>query len=1039
MALSETSCPRCGKSLGSDPAVASGCPRCGGAGAAPGRPPAEREATAGRLRRTALIGGLAVVVIGVVAAATYPIVRQELGRSRIAAATQARPRQGGANGPAAASADEPDSGEVRTPLAVLHTGKDGTVKTVVSLGRPIGPKTTDILGGAKQATLLRELIRQAVLIAARDELGLSTRDEVLDDVSPEKAEVEGVELATLVRPGGTRALIRRRDSGRTESLLKLDLGQNPTELSYSGRLAVLAEQQSRTEFPGVLKKIGLTGEPNKFSELAPVPPDVEQRLEGLSLVDHFGAIRALHDLFRTNGESPARLAALARAYAQLGALTEYQWSPAHRVFKARAMLYVERLRARDPKSPWATWNRAFVRTLLGFHAEALEDLAEAKVQAEAAKDAASAPSWAPVLDAFLKNDPTRLDFKNGPNAKLAALLKMMNSEFPGYTRTAVMAARDVLNVDGDCWRAYDSICVSGQLGDMHFATKRGPEAFTEFLPVKLRALPFLPRAVRQSLDDNHDELSLVDAMAKAGRPGDDQGEPSWGVLAQLIREVRFMQIGRRLIFMAKKWSVPVDGYWADVEPFVAHHRYFAYLQSFTLRPGQARETLARFLDGFDPTDIETNELPLVLRIRELGVPMGQPLWAFCAAHCETGARDVAAILAGSAQKKAPTANVLLKISPYSAFAMANLIEHDWENSASEVASWKEKVRDDPTLLGALGKKYVELKKFDEAEKCLARYVEQSPDPWAIEALADCFLARGDGARWKATLDDYIANTEDAGLEHARVRVKIADDLMKNGHYAEAWPYAQAAASTWASWAMTCAQNCAEGLKNWQIAEGYARASAERYPGSMWTVWFVFCERTGHGDIAAARAWTKELSAGLLENSELSTDDLILISFVQILCGDKAIAAQALRRIPRDLNNHIHMVSLAAFSDLAADKAVRDAALERFCTSFQKTAPKTAGILQMIRNAIAAQKADSLDLKAIDEILESMPKDSRGNSAFPIAAHLTASGRRDESKRYWLMTSEGDTTNFWWRVIALSTLREMNPQDSGEKKAPGEIK
>ena len=82
---------------------------------------------------------------------------------------------------------------------------------------------------------------------------------------------------------------------------------------------------------------------------------------------------------------------------------------------------------------------------------------------------------------------------------------------------------------------------------------------------------------------------------------------------------------------------------------------------------------------------------------------------------------------------------------------------------------------------------------------------------------------------------------------------IADDLMKSGRYAKAWPYAEAAAQTGAGWAMTCAQNCAEGLNKWEAAEQYARAWSKRYPGSMWTVWFVFCERTGHGDIAAARA------------------------------------------------------------------------------------------------------------------------------------------------------------------------------------------
>ena len=79
---------------------------------------------------------------------------------------------------------------------------------------------------------MRKLVRQAVLIAARDELGLSTRDEVLDDVPPEKAGPEAVELATSIRPAGTRAVIRRGEPGKAEALVKLDLGPGPNRVDY---------------------------------------------------------------------------------------------------------------------------------------------------------------------------------------------------------------------------------------------------------------------------------------------------------------------------------------------------------------------------------------------------------------------------------------------------------------------------------------------------------------------------------------------------------------------------------------------------------------------------------------------------------------------------------------------------------------------------------------------------------------------------------------------------------------------------------------
>ena len=366
-------------------------------------------------------------------------------------------------------------------------------------------------------------------------------------------------------------------------------------------LTAMAEALSRSEFPALLKQLGLKGAPNKVAAAAPVPPDVENRLEQLGFVDQVAALRALHEAIRTDGESPARLAALARAYAQLGVLSEYQWSPAHRAFKARALLYAERLVARDPKSALALRSRAFVRALVGRHDLALADLDEAKKRDEGTKGAAPAPSWLPLIDAYLKADRKALAIKDGPHARLAALLNMMTVEYPVRTRVRVEAAREVVSRDADCCIAYDAICESGQLGDLHIATQIGPDAFTKLFPVKLKSLPALPATIRQPLEKNGDELTLLGALEQAGRPGDDAGEPSWGVLAHLAREARFVHAWRRLDFMAHKWAVPVGEYFDDIEPFVARHRYYAFLQSIALPPQQGQRALAALADRLDLT------------------------------------------------------------------------------------------------------------------------------------------------------------------------------------------------------------------------------------------------------------------------------------------------------------------------------------------------------------------------------------------------------------------------------------------------------
>ena len=79
----------------------------------------------------------------------------------------------------------PEKDLARTRLTVIRPGKDVGARTVVALAKPTSSADVNDEGGRFQPLLAREMIRQAVLIAARDELGLGTRDEVLGDRPPD--------------------------------------------------------------------------------------------------------------------------------------------------------------------------------------------------------------------------------------------------------------------------------------------------------------------------------------------------------------------------------------------------------------------------------------------------------------------------------------------------------------------------------------------------------------------------------------------------------------------------------------------------------------------------------------------------------------------------------------------------------------------------------------------------------------------------------------------------------------------------------------
>ena len=135
-------------------------------------------------------------------------------------------------------------------------------------------------------------------------------------------------------------------------------------------------------------------------------------------------------------------------------------------------------------------------------------------------------------------------------------------------------------------------------------------------------------------------------------------------------------------------------------------------------------------------------------------------------------------------------------------------------------------------------------------------------------------------KWLATLEAFLKES-DVGLDHAKVREGIADYFMDKKDFARAKPYAEAAATSGAAWAMRCAGKCAEGLGDWTAAESYAKSEAGRYDNSYYA-WFFWCLRTGLGDLAAARKSVEDV----LENvvGRQAADDRVVTGLLHASGG-----------------------------------------------------------------------------------------------------------------------------------------------------------
>ncbi len=174
------------------------------------------------------------------------------------------------------------------------------------------------------------------------------------------------------------------------------------------------------------------------------------------------------------------------------------------------------------------------------------------------------------------------------------------------------AARLVLARDPECYRACDAMCRVPGVANLHEATAIGPQALDGVFPRRLKSLaPVLPEPVRAQFDKAEGTSpALLAALDAGGDPATDDGEPSWSVLAHLVRETRFIQVYRRMFFMARVWSVPIDDEWPALAPTVEKHRYRPFLDLFVLPPQQGRASVGRFAQQADLSDLELSGLDL---------------------------------------------------------------------------------------------------------------------------------------------------------------------------------------------------------------------------------------------------------------------------------------------------------------------------------------------------------------------------------------------------------------------------------------------
>ena len=723
----------------------------------------------------------------------------------------------------------------------------------------------------KNNILVRELMRQALFVAEREELGMVTRDPTIGESAADQPDssalglgvnalvrsLEGVQVqlfrdtaspdgpppgffpvaATPDRPVLFQTLIPERQRG---------------EVDYP-MLVERAEAFSRGEFKSAIGAV--RSQPSS----APIPPQTSAQLQSqidrqmaeMNFVSQFAAVRAAHAAIRrSGGATPELVAVLVRGYANLGQLTSFEWTAASKAFAARSLLYAQRMVAaaspptQKQRQAHALRCRSYALALAGFQAAALNDLDRADAL-DPPTQAAAMPAWIMVIRPYCRYQTAELAelaAKPGPETSLALFLCFLTVERCNSASITNGYGQIALAQSPDCLRIIDTMVAVSGVGANHQLTLVGPAALALSITQRLTAIPDLPPGVRTAIDDakkaQFDPVSsaaVAQALVREGRR-DTAGEPSWTVLGRLIQEAQFVHVERRARFMAESWSVDASEFTNQTLPLYRDHPYKGLIDCYAARTTDAAE-LARLLDGAakhvatqQPTFALT---PLFYKLQAAKIPAPSHMpsfWAWQSAFKDFNANDLERHLTERSmgpQYERGEIDELRKVSPHSLIYMQKMIQDDWAACVPELDQWVRQHGDHPMLAAALGWRYTQLKQWDQAEKFLRTYLAKAPDQWTYEMLAQNFLEQGNEPAWLATLKQRLEHP-DYGLDHAKTNMIIARHYMDQKKWDVARPYADAAAESYSQWGLETAAECYEGLGDTQRANAIRAAIAERY-------------------------------------------------------------------------------------------------------------------------------------------------------------------------------------------------------------------
>ena len=678
--------------------------------------------------------------------------------------------------------------------------------------------------------LVTALGQQAILLALREELGLTTRDQSLGDEVPTPLD-QSVALLQLHVDGNCQqgwtfaARLHGNSSGTTVCQLRVDVPPVADAEPFYPQLVARLEAAARGELVQQLKASGLQGQPRPPRGQTPLGTREREDQESAHVLRQWRAVRVAHAALVVAGPSPDLVAALARGYARLAWMHPEQ----REILAARALLYARRLQSLDgdTEQQQRCWCEALV-------AAGLHDVAAAALAAGKFTDAAAA---ALQLVCRFEVEPLAELWKKTGDPAIGNLWVLSLRTTPNLTLQRQRAAAEVLEREP---------------GALHLAEGRGLAPVDADLARQLREwLPRfndLPMLARQALEQPQGLKQLLGNLIELGRQPTDRFEPSWTVLARRIQDLILQEA----------------------------------LTAAAKRLPDADDELASYLDGRAALLRGHPGLPHLHAIQALlsagkGRAIHQPPPPIPPDDPLTFAQPTPLRLRG-----------LLRQSSHHPVVLAQLLLEDQEHRARWQAEAENWGRAHVVVLEALAR--CARQRGDGEAECAAlkQRVALSADRDACEQLAQLYLQRGQVADWQATLEACLEQQTEL-RDRAELLVLLAREWLRRGVPSRAMPFALQAAQTGQAVGLLCGIDCLTAAGRLGEAEQMAKRYVRRRQNEP-QVWLFWCLRTGHGDLPAAWRHVDDYLAGVGEQG--NRFDWELRGVVALLREQPALAGSA---------------------------------------------------------------------------------------------------------------------------------------------------